>query len=342
MRPVPPDLAGTAAGFSLIEVIVALALTGMLLVGVGAIFVSSRSTSNATENLASVQENGRRALDEVVRAIRSAGSGGCAKEPSHIGSTLEAASDPRWDFLDGAVRGYQASASTAWTPSIEPALIPEALAGSDVLLLRGARTGAQPLRLQSAMTATTDSLDLTGKDTLRPGDTALVYDCDAEVYFAVSSHEESRIAHSASTSDGTPVNLSDSLGYAFRAGAEAVAVDTAIYYVARSGEVTSLWKRVGARKPQEIAQDIEQMQILFGVDTTSDSVVDDYVAADAVRDWREVLSIKVGLLIRSAEPGTTLIEREHPLLDVSVSTSDHYAREVLTATASIRAREPVY
>lgn len=69
----------SAAGFSLIELMVALVLGLLILAGVLQVFVGSRMTFNTNEAVARVQENGRFAVEVLRRPLREAGMNGfCA------------------------------------------------------------------------------------------------------------------------------------------------------------------------------------------------------------------------------------------------------------------------
>lgn len=336
-------------GFSIIELLVATALTAMLLGGVIAIFLSSRSSFAATDRLSQIQENGRYALDELVRGIRSAGFAGCARAPMHVSSSLSGADDLWWDFLGGAVMGYQFIDAVRWSPALDASNTPYSIAGSDVLLLRRPRSDAGSLRLQNGMKTDVDALVVqrSKNSELNAGDVAMVYTCEAQAYFFVSSLVDGIITHAVAPSGEKPGNAVDSLGYAFGRNAEVVPVETVLYYIGASpsdtARVPSLWRRIGTDAPQEVAPGVEQMQLQFGIDLNDDSVVDDYVTADAVTNWDKIYSVAIALLVRSLETTGPDAERVSlQLLDVAVPASrDPHMRETFTAVAGIRNRASV-
>ncbi len=59
----------------------------------------------------------------------------------------------------------------------------------------------------------------------------------------------------------------------------------------------ALWQRVGNDPPQELVQGVQNMQVLYGVDTNGDLLADNYVVASAVTNWAQVISLSVALLI---------------------------------------------
>ena len=62
--------------------------------------------------------------------------------------------------------------------------------------------------------------------------------------------------------------------------------------------------------PEEIASGIEQLQVQYGVDTTGDLSVDQYLDADAINtdtttpNWDQVVAARIWVLTRSECPET--------------------------------------
>ena len=64
--------------------------------------------------------------------------------------------------------------------------------------------------------------------------------------------------------------------------------------------IPGLWRRVGNGVPQELAEGVEDMQVLYGEDTIgADQVPDLYRTADTVVNWNNVVSLQVALLVSS-------------------------------------------
>jgi len=332
-----------AAGFSLVEIMVALALSLLLLAGVIAIFMSSRASYETTNKFSRIQESGRFALDQILRDIRAAGYVGCARAPTYLSSSVKVTA-PQWDFLAGAVSGFQATGADTWSPSISGLSITNAVSGSDVLLLRGPKREADPIRLTATMSASTEPLTVAaGATGIKVGDIALAYSCEGQAYFQVTAFGGGEIEHAES---GSPGNVTDDLQYSFRENAEVVPVATTLYYVkpsAADGTMNSLYRRTALNAEEELVEGVEQMQLQFGVDTNGDSVVDDYVDASSITDWGTVFSVSVALLVRSLDQyGNDLDKRDYQLLDVTVSApNDRRLREVFAGTANLRNRVPV-
>lgn len=71
-------------GLSLIEIMVALAISALLVLGLVEVFAASRTAYQLSTGLARVQENGRFALDFLQRDIRMAGHMGCVNDQARF------------------------------------------------------------------------------------------------------------------------------------------------------------------------------------------------------------------------------------------------------------------
>jgi type IV pilus assembly protein PilW len=119
-------------GFSLIELLLALALGLIVVTGIVQLFVGNSRSYSVMTGQARLQENGRFALDLIARAARSAGFIGCTREPETILRGLVG----NWDLIPEAdisrpVLAYPAAAT--------PALVPRSSGGVDTnVFFRGA------------------------------------------------------------------------------------------------------------------------------------------------------------------------------------------------------------
>lgn len=334
-------------GFSLVELMVAVTLSLILLGGVIALFASSRRSYENNEHLARIQENGRFALDQIVRDIRSAGYLGCAKEAPFVNRLKTATNLLLWDFQNPA-QGFQ-STGTTWSPAIDSTLVPSAAAiNSDVLVVRTPDPDAQTKKVSALMaSASADVTVSPASPAYNAGDTLMVTDCNATSVFEVTGYTAGVIEHVADTSQSAPTggvvsagNSSVDIGYAFQEGATVLPVRTVVYYVRQSIDVAngnSLWRRMGRNAPEELVEGVDSFQVLFGVDTTADRIVDDYVTANSVTDWGSVISVQIGLLVRSLEQYGKNPDVDHNVLGVPIAAAaDNRERLVFTSTVTLR------
>src|SRR5690554_7569775 len=80
IRPQP----GRSRGVSLIELLVALAIGAVLVLGLVQVFGASRAAYQMSEGMARVQENARFAMDFLQRDLRMAGHFGCSTDQAHL------------------------------------------------------------------------------------------------------------------------------------------------------------------------------------------------------------------------------------------------------------------
>lgn len=345
-----PMHAGRHGGFTIVELMVAMVISLLLLGGVVAIFTSSKGTYERLERLSRTQENGRFALDAIVRDIRSAGYMGCSR-PATWQNTLAGPTTLTWNFQE-AILGYNFQSGTTWSPGLPAGftnISTGALNGSDALVLRVpmALNSSATLRLTDKMTSTSSTMSIAAVPSgatpaLKVDDVVMLADCHARAVFQITSYDPATgvIDHAAGGS-GTPGNTTADLLHAFEANSQLVPVRTVAYYIATSAGRTGLWRIAGNGAPEELVEGVERMELRFGVDTTGDRVADTYSTADAVgANWPNVISVSLALLVRSPdEYGTERDAATYTLLDKTYTApSDRHVRQVFVTTATLRNR----
>jgi type IV pilus assembly protein PilW len=101
----------------------------------------------------------------------------------------------------------------------------------------------------------------------------------------------------------------------------------------------------GGASHTALLENVENMQVLYGVDTDDDQQANSYVTANKVSDWGTVVSLRVALLVRSRDDGVALAAdtRAWQLLDKAVYTSlapanDNRVRRIFSSTIRLRNR----
>lgn len=336
-------------GYSLIELMVAMALGVLLLSGVLAVFLGSRATYETTDRLSRVQDNGRFALDSIVRDIRAAGYLGCSRR-APLTVSLGNPDTLQWDFSQ-ALRGFDAEDS-GWSPGFDQQVLVTDFdsgptLGSDVLVVHMPRADfVEPVRVLegSLMTATTDGIQTedTSESRLRAGDIVQISDCNARSIFQVEANTAGVIAHGKVAPDydrNLPGNSSADLDWAYTDTAELIALQSAVYYVSTASSTaagTSLWRlSSGNGAPEELVEGVENMQLSFGEASAGEFV---YRRADEVTDWSQVRSVRIALLVRSmSQYGTDVDNTSYQLLDETITApGDRHLRQVFTTTVNVR------
>lgn len=341
-------------GFSLVELMVAMALSLTLLAGVLAIFASSKKTYETTDRLSRIQESGRFALDTIVRDLRGAGYLSC-RQGAPFFSALRTPNSLLWNFAI-PVQGFDGQGST-WLPALDTGVAIGAVATSDALVVRVPRTDFPPLRLIEDMTSVEDPvlIEDVSPALIQENDIVQVADCGARSVFQVTQNAGGVLAHvdAAATKDAkevvlAPGNATQEIDFAFTGGVlgsgELVPLRSVVYFLregSTEGAGTSLWRRVGGSGvAEELVEGVESMQVEFGVDTDGNDVVgiSEYQTADAVTNWNQVISVRIALLVRSLSAyGTDRDSGTYQVLGEEIADpGDRHLRQVFSTTVTIR------
>lgn len=296
-------------GLSLIELMVALVIGVILMLGVIQVFGASRTAYQLSEGMSRSQENARFAIDFLQRDIRMAGHFGCVNDQAHarnvppgMTTTFAAPAHPALDF-GVSIQGYEADGTapgalialadsptaggSAYSPTL-PAEIEEAtanrIAGSDILALRYlAPEGVPVTNIGGTIAEPVFEFAATRWDVLRSGvtDPGLfgVADCLHTVVFQAAA-----VDHAAGTgtvaAGAAPNNVAASFITAFTAGQSLLyRAESIVYYVGLNGfGRPSLYRSRFSATPggalttdvQELVEGVENLQLLYGQDRVVD------------------------------------------------------------------------
>lgn len=379
---------------------VALTISLIILTGVAAIFATSRATYQTDEGLARLQENARFALDYMNKEIRMAGYFGCFRDPtrvlitdtSKVYSNLTLVGTIPGGFPNNfamPIEGFEANgtgtgatyaisssnpdpagvALNNWTPSLDATLQNRVLPGTDVVVIRRAlESGA--VRLVPPTYSDTTLLYVDPSAPFQNGEILIATDCSKASVFQASNRAANgpTIGHDAGNVCkiwGSPSAGScppDAQQY--RDGAELTRGTATAFFVGRgtSGSPALFMTTTSGLGFNflEIVEGVENMQILYGVDTTPPPAPLDYAnqymtaaqvnaltAADALTGWPRVMSVRVNLLIRTTNTSTT--GQADQITDTGTynvggttidPANDKRRRRVFTTTIQLRNRLP--
>ena len=338
------------SGFSLLEMLLAMALGLIVVTGIVQLFIGNSQSANIINGQARLQENARFAFEFISSAARRAGYFGCIRDDQTRvwGLTGNPAQLPEYN-IDESVGGFDANGDGTWTPSslnlpggtpgntnagngIDIASIDP---NSDIVVFRNLR---QPTQRLTAITQPLDDATISapgGDPGFGENDVVMLADCEQAAVYRVTrmnpaGANEVTLENAPNTGGtsaffqnaalvtppaGPQVNFTKSfLGRSYGTDSVVGAVDSTYFFVANSlrnnnvGDTPlSLWQKVGPAAPVELIQGVEDMQILYGVDTT---LTDDqanpnqYMIASAVPDPRQVVSIRVTLTVNSIDEVT--------------------------------------
>ncbi len=343
----------TSAGFSLVELLIAMLLGLTLTLGVIEIYVGSATTEHTQEARLRIQENARFALSFMGNEMRMAGYLGClsSMEGAAANNTLDG--PPNTLQPETGVQGWEAdgtapgeisnsvadvgtipSTNSEWSTSaagagfVMPAV--QAVPNSDIVRIWGAiGNPGQVTDVDNSGSAPV--IEVEGAAGIQDDDILIISDCEqVDIVQACSISGNPASTADITLSTGCSPGNSSTAHVGSRAPAEVVRLEGVLYYVGKRGNVASnpptlfrvpLASNGTLGTPEELIEGVESMQLLYGVNVDQDlrATVDAYVTADNVTDWDEVISIRMSLLLLSPEDGTVPEPRPYTFNGVSYS-----------------------
>lgn len=297
-------------GLSLVELMIAIALGLFLIWGVTQSFLTSRQSYRLQQGVGRIQENGRLAQEFLGFEIRNAGDYGCASGDDFVTGAFDERNDvdcdgptvfgtkginmiTNTDFADTAfeyaVYGFNDNDVDGTTGNIDDGtndinLSINPKADTDVLVLRlsnelavlTAVAGDVPPPVVNELA----SLSVNRLVTLANTQAIAVSDCATTKIFRPDT---------ATNSNSIDLSTTDNycLYAGFQAGASVRTLQTVYYFVATSvaGNSFSLYRQAGeGAAAEELLEGVEDMQLEFGIDDDSDSVIDDWDEADNITE----------------------------------------------------------
>lgn len=292
-----PALQPRSAGFSLVEVMVSIVIALILLAGIVQLFISNKQGYRLQEGFSQMNESARFAYAQMQYHLRMSDHWG-GVSPDNIDTSLAPAiaSDCSAGFATDNIglRGYEGGNNV---PAELNSCIAagDYVADSDIIVMRYGGTPPRPI--------ITNDLD---------GD---------RLYLRVSAGRRGQIFKGDSTgslssdlddpSPGLiePYNIQnypyEFVAYFVRPCSQQSAGTAGVCDDADDDLPTLVRLRLDdtALVQEDVAQGVEQMQILYGLDTNNNLNADTYIAAEDMNnnDWPAVVSVRLDMLIRSPE-----------------------------------------
>ena len=345
------------AGLSLVELLAAIALGASITVGIIQMVTATQGTYRVNIGQARMQESARFAMEFLTSPIRMAGFAGCYSDEGDIFSALAPNATPPYegDFAAGAIAGHDATSATGtgtWSPGLGalPADIPVApdpdavTPGTDVLTIR--TSDSNGARLAQAQNFD-DADELVIRTPEDPGEygvesMVVVSDCQKAAVFITTQVNTAAntmtLFHAAAPTTNTDGNWTTALsqdGSFYETDATVHAVETQIFYIApgngqnnRGDRPLSLWRKFGTQPPVELVEGIEDLQVLYGVDTDGDpqGVPNQYMPFQNIGmgNLADVVTMRISITANS--------------VDVVSELGDGPLRRIFTSTVALRNR----
>ncbi len=343
-------------GLSLIEIQVALVIGLILTAGAAQLFISNQQTYRSESALSRMQQSGRFIVETIANDIRMVGFTGCASRegnaPVTDNTTIVALPYPIVDAnsnLTNVIAGTDGQGGVrdpVLPVNLNSATIATILPATDTITIQRAN------QCGAAVTTTTNpgaSINVFAPNqcNFRNGQGAIITNCVRSDIFDIQA-----FADNGNSQDITP-NAALSQAYADDAFVYQFLSNT--YYIAPSqidlsipvaNREPALWvdqwdPSTGGYNSIELADGVEDLEILYGVDTGGDTYPDTYQAVDAALDMSTVRSVRINLLLRSAD-GITTQAGQTVFFDGGniPAPADRRLRTVYSSTISIRNQLP--
>lgn len=332
-------------GLSLIELMIAILLGMILLLGVVQLFLSSKNTYTTQQGLSRVQETGRLAMQFIARDTRMAGYTGFRGRVSTISNTLSpiTISNNYGAGMSVANEATLTAAGIAVNTGTVGIIILGALEGESSKLIEPATLGRFVVALRSQETGgCPTSTNTTRYNGLCLDDNLIIADYQKSIVFKPSKFEVSGanlIIEYLGSWGGNYLNYEEF----FSKGAQVSAVHTHIYFI-RTNPVgrPSLYRKVNGLAAEELFEGVSNINVSYNRYLTPN------VYANAVGTleghWNNlanpIISINLEILVESDTDNIVEDNQIYSFGGQSVAATDKRLRKVFTSTIAMRNQIP--
>jgi len=315
-------------GFSLVELLVAMAITLVVAAGVSRVFIATGHSYRLQDSLVRMQENARYALETLATDLRRAGYWGGVADLRRIEDHTPS----------GSARGYRVAADDGRCTGPDWALmLGNSVFGKDdsrrdysCLPAGGGRTGDILVVRYMA------PWEVGGSTT--PSFQPRQFYLRSSVFAGKLFRGADQAAHPVT---GAPARVAELVARAYYIRAPAGTAAGC----ASHGDIPALYRTTvsnGRLVDAEITRGVEQLQMQYGIDGDGDGSVDRYIDAPPASDtsaWRRVIAVRFWVLLRAEcpETGYTNRNRYRPG-NVSLTPADGYRRQLYSRTVYLRNR----
>ncbi|MFW6092457.1 MAG: PilW family protein [Pseudomonadota bacterium] len=292
------------SGFSLVELMLALALGIVVVTGIVQLFVGNSQTYRMLTGQARMQENARFALEFIAQAARSAGYYGCSLDRSNYVNGLGGGD---WDSVP-----------------VEFDITRVVRADGNRVIFHGTERPGQRL-VEVLQPDGEPRVEAPGGDPgFEAGDEVVLANCEQGALFRVSGiapdGDEAVVQHGWTCAgsgycasgnaervlglDGSfgPYTLSK-LSRSYGEDSVVAPLRTVAFYI----EDGALMQQVNDDPPAELVEGVEALDVMYGIDTAPDDDVrraGQYVSSPSTEQWNDVVALRVAVTVNSRDAVT--------------------------------------
>jgi type IV pilus assembly protein PilW len=335
-------------GISFVEILVSLVISLFLLGGMIQVYIGNKAAYTFSNAISHVQENGRYALNVMTRDFRLAGFWGCAVFDTDDTSTLSNSIDPESDDFDVVLHDFINNDAIEGTDN-------DGLNGSDTVIIRGVQ--ASQVNIFPPYNVTTSAvIQVTDNEEIVKGDIVMLSNCSGADIFQVTNVADlvvgqKTIEHMTGTGSLGNYNPHSCAGTTkVHCLSQTYGSDSALfklqvvrYRIAEGGSGEPALFRAQNGVDDELIDGVEEMQVLYGIDTDGDDYPDQYmeavdVAASAAVSSADIISIRLMLLVRSIDKFVGEEPQIYTFNGEDVLADDRRLRQVYSTTIALRNR----
>ncbi|MEL0082880.1 MAG: PilW family protein [Gammaproteobacteria bacterium] len=353
------------AGFTLVEIMTALVIGAILMLGAITIMVNSKDAYETQDDLARLQENARFAMNLLIKDIRMAGYFGCNTDSDNVYDHVDnGAAGNLFDSSFGleGLNDYTDGTST-WMPSgattgaVENTI--NYSVGNDAITVRYLDP-ATGVTIDEAMPQPSAVLKVDSVGNLVDGQIIAVSDCTSTDIMQLTQVMTGSQSLQHNTGSGVPGNESSQVKFnfpgcnapnclskAYDEGARVMSIKAVRYYV-EDGALHRLMVSPTADASdadseiasQELVDGVDSLQITYGRDTTGNGVADTYDTADNIAQalWANVSTVRLAMLFNTVDGyGQQLDTKTYDVNGVNFDPADdNRRRRLFTTTVLLR------
>jgi type IV pilus assembly protein PilW len=353
-------------GFTLVELLTALVIGSILMLGAITIMVNSKDAYETQDDLARLQENARFAMNMLLKDIRMAGYFGCGAGNGDTFDHIDNGGAGNLFDSENGIEGMDNYAGGAtWQPSGAVADI-DAVAGvtyfpdSDGLTVRYLDPSTV-INVVAKMPNSSANIEVSSNGTLLEGQIIGITDCaNTDVLQVTSLPGTTKIQ--TNSGSGSPGNVdAQTFGFAgcgtpnclskqYGDDAQVMALKAVRYFlqdddgdgrpslhrmiITPSGSDSTLTS-------QKLVDGVDSLQITYGRDTTGDGVADTYTTSaniGAAGNWDNVSTVRIGMLLNTVdEYGQTTDDVDRTVNGEAFNAvGDRRRRRLFTTTVLLR------
>jgi type IV pilus assembly protein PilW len=306
-------------GMSLAEIMIALTLSMLIMVGMGSLFIQSKRSYDQDEQIARMQEDARFALTELVRDISLAGFWATMLDGQNM--TLDASLSLGTDCGPAGWAG-----ADEWLYTVVPAVEQvdnatgaQAAAAFSCIDAAELQAGTDVFAIKKLQGVETEVADLTAGD----------------VYLETNGTIGILFEHDPVPGTAAPVTYWEYLPMIYYVRNYSVSSGDGIPTLCRKTIITNPSPDITT---ECLAEGIEDFQVEFGVDTDGDGIANQYKPDPTPVEMSDVTAVRIYIMVRSTDPDFTYDNDKTYLLSnaPNYTPGDNYYRRTFTTTILMR------